>query len=368
MVSALRLRRLAVAVLVLSAACWAQEWKPLLNKVFTNSNKSYTDGSKYRGNLTSDKKLEWWGVLYDTDDNSYCFGKWANNKLDGCSMCLYANGDNSKYGVISYTDGSKYVGETKNGKADGHGVVLWTNGDAWYGHRSNGSRSGEGIYLWHNGTFRVETCNGSNCSEVTSPGGCAASGGSGGSGGTDYGIKVYNNAYEGVMSGNKVFYYKCDYCNGGIQQCYVCSGTGQIQSTGITGYSYYGSPLYGMIMKQCFSCYGMGGKPCGVCNGQGKNLANVEMGTINGKYYAPVSGGGSSDGISGGYGGGSSGGGSSGSSRTCVSCGGTGTCKLCGGSGYNSYNVGKYTGTYKQQVDKCNSCKGTGRCWACSRK
>jgi uncharacterized protein (TIGR02145 family) len=196
MVSALRLRRLAVAVLVLLAACWAQEWKPLLDKVFTNSNISYSDGSKYRGNLTSDTKLKWWGVFYDTDDNSYCFGKWANNKLDECGMCLYANGDNSKYGVISYTDGSKYVGETKNGTADGHGVLLWTNGDAWYGHRSNGNRSGEGIYLWHNGTFRVETCNGNSCSEVTSPGGSAASGG-GGSGGS--------GSYSGGAGGSSSF-------------------------------------------------------------------------------------------------------------------------------------------------------------------
>jgi len=54
--------------------------------------------------------------------------------------------------TINYTDGSKYVGEYKDGVRNGLGTKTWSNGDKYQGEWKDGKKHGQGTYTSQDGT------------------------------------------------------------------------------------------------------------------------------------------------------------------------------------------------------------------------
>ncbi len=74
---------------------------------------NYPDGSKYKGE-TWDGKRHGQGVWQRPDGTRYA-GEWKNDRPDG-------------QGTISWPDGKKYVGQWKNGKRHGQGAEIYPDG------------------------------------------------------------------------------------------------------------------------------------------------------------------------------------------------------------------------------------------------
>ena len=53
--------------------------------------------------------------------------------------------------TVTYTDGSRYEGEIRNGQRHGHGTYTYPNGDRYEGQWLNGNRTGRGTYTWADG-------------------------------------------------------------------------------------------------------------------------------------------------------------------------------------------------------------------------
>lgn len=142
---------------------------------------TYQDGSKYVGEFKNDK-FDGHGTLAYADGNKYV-GEFKNDKVNGQGILTYADGnkyvgefkngqlvqnnpqattqaDNRKlapdavnppskpdktqarcikgncvngHGTQTYPDGSKYIGEFKNGLSDGQGTLILPNGDKYVG-------------------------------------------------------------------------------------------------------------------------------------------------------------------------------------------------------------------------------------------
>lgn len=106
----------------------------------------------YVGNWRNDSKSGN-GTCYDKYGNLIYYGDFSNDRPKGA----YPNtGSYSsyKFECIEYTDGSKYVGETKDGKRHGYGIYIWKNGDVWYGPWEDGMRKGYGIKMYYNGSIK----------------------------------------------------------------------------------------------------------------------------------------------------------------------------------------------------------------------
>ena len=76
----------------------------------------------------------------------------------GFAECI--KGDcNNGYGTPMWTDGTKYVGEHKNGKRHGQGTHTWASdmflGDKYVGEWKDGKQHGQGTYTWANGNKYV---------------------------------------------------------------------------------------------------------------------------------------------------------------------------------------------------------------------
>ena len=79
---------------------------------------------------------------------------WCNT---GFAECI--KGDcNNGYGTYTYKNGSKYVGEWKDGKENGQGTYTWVSGNTWLngnkyvGEFKDAKRNGLGTYTFANGT------------------------------------------------------------------------------------------------------------------------------------------------------------------------------------------------------------------------
>ena len=68
-----------------------------------------------------------------------CVGTWNPSNWHNC------------IGSYTWNDGTKYIGEYKNGEKNGQGTVTWTSGDKYFGEWINDRRSGQGTYTWANG-------------------------------------------------------------------------------------------------------------------------------------------------------------------------------------------------------------------------
>ena len=69
----------------------------------------------------------------------------------GFAECI--KGDcNNGYGTATWADGSKYVGEHKDGKQHGQGTYTWANGNKYVGEYKDGKYHGQGTYTATDGT------------------------------------------------------------------------------------------------------------------------------------------------------------------------------------------------------------------------
>ncbi len=140
----------------------------------------YNDGTKYTGQwLNGDRNGK--GSLTDNDGKTTT-GTWLNGELknneqptvnstvqnsspssvynntapvhpsssEGLRDCNATYCKNGK-GSLTYDDGSKYIGDFKDGEALGYGICLYANGDRYEGFWRNDCPNGKGLLIDHNG-------------------------------------------------------------------------------------------------------------------------------------------------------------------------------------------------------------------------
>ena len=82
------------------------------------------------------------GVLYLWENGTKYMGEWKDGIKHG-------------QGTYTYLDGKNYVGEFRNGKFNGQGTYIYgigkLKGEKYEGEWKNGERTGPGTYTWSNG-------------------------------------------------------------------------------------------------------------------------------------------------------------------------------------------------------------------------
>jgi len=73
-----------------------------------------------------------------------------NTEVVGRSTCIEGDCINGK-GTYIYDDGSKYIGEYKNGKSHGKGTMIYLDGEKYVGEYQNDLRNGKGSQTFANG-------------------------------------------------------------------------------------------------------------------------------------------------------------------------------------------------------------------------
>lgn len=127
----------------------------------------YANKSKYEGTWKAGKRSGN-GKLIDAN-GGITAGVWQNDKLndkeENVAVVSEENVQNSKapkrncnqqychncQGEYTYTDGTKYYGEFKNGNPEGKGTVHYATGDRYVGGWAEHSPHGEGIMYYKNG-------------------------------------------------------------------------------------------------------------------------------------------------------------------------------------------------------------------------
>ena len=101
---------------------------------------TYSDGTIYMGEFKNNKKE---GIgKYRWPDGTLYFGEWKNDNMDG--FCF-----------IKYIDDRSYEGQMKNGLKEGYGEFTWKPTRKYIGNYSNDLKGGFGIYIWNINIFRV---------------------------------------------------------------------------------------------------------------------------------------------------------------------------------------------------------------------
>ncbi len=72
----------------------------------------------------------------------------------GFAECIKGDCDNG-YGTATWADGSKYVGEHKDGMGHGQGTLTWADGDKYVGEWKDGKKDGQGTYTFADGAKYV---------------------------------------------------------------------------------------------------------------------------------------------------------------------------------------------------------------------
>ena len=73
---------------------------------------------------------------------------WSNVGFAECIKGDCING----YGTATWADGSKYVGEHKDGKGHGQGTYTWADGSKYVGEYKDNKRHGQGTFTANDGT------------------------------------------------------------------------------------------------------------------------------------------------------------------------------------------------------------------------
>ena len=103
--------------------------------------------------------------LYVFSDGSKFLGEWKDGLYIGQGTYTWTNGD--KYegeykdgiqngqGTLTRPNGGKYVGEWRNGKNYGQGTYTWKNGEKYVGEIVNWKKHGQGTFRFSDGTKYV---------------------------------------------------------------------------------------------------------------------------------------------------------------------------------------------------------------------
>jgi len=75
----------------------------------------------------------------------------SSNAFAGCIEGDCRNGQGTK----TWSGGTKYVGEFKDGKRHGQGTVTYANGDKYVGEFKDNNQHGHGTFTWSSGTEYV---------------------------------------------------------------------------------------------------------------------------------------------------------------------------------------------------------------------
>ena len=82
------------------------------------------------------------GLLYIWENGSRYVGEWKDGKKHGQGTYTSGKGEG---------EGDKYVGEFKGGFKNGHGKYIWSNGDEYVGEFKDDKPNGQGTYTWSDG-------------------------------------------------------------------------------------------------------------------------------------------------------------------------------------------------------------------------
>ncbi len=117
----------AVCAIRGTAGTLSVEWKG--GKLQGKGTSTFADGSKYVGEFKNGKLLHEQGTLTLSDGSKYV-GEWKNGKRNG-------------QGTYTFADGRKYVGEFKDGKRHGQGTMTYPNGEKRVGEFKDGKYVGK---------------------------------------------------------------------------------------------------------------------------------------------------------------------------------------------------------------------------------
>ncbi len=121
----------------------------------------YADGSKYEGEWLENKRNGEGMMQYP--DGETVFGKWENDEYLGDWKEMAFDGDttylrncNNEYcasgvGKFRYGDGSRYIGDFKNGNPEGNGVMYYKDGDRYEGGWKYHGPNGKGVMYYKTG-------------------------------------------------------------------------------------------------------------------------------------------------------------------------------------------------------------------------
>jgi hypothetical protein len=143
--------------------------------------KYWDENVKYIGDFKN-SVCEGYGTCYFSDGSKYT-GNWLNHKFEGEGTRYYADGTIQRgffkegnytgatgtaqaaqteggclkgdckdgVGTYVYNDGSRYIGEFKDGKCEGFGVCYFASGKTWVGEFHAHSVSGQGAWYYKDG-------------------------------------------------------------------------------------------------------------------------------------------------------------------------------------------------------------------------
>ena len=113
----------------------------------------------YFGEWDKEKNLRHGRGIQIWSDGAKFLGCWKNGKACGKGKLIHSDGDiyegdwlNDKpwgYGVYLHLDGTKYEGEWKDDKQHGNGKEMWPDGTSYEGEYVDGKKQGYGIFKWH---------------------------------------------------------------------------------------------------------------------------------------------------------------------------------------------------------------------------
>lgn len=257
------------------------------------------------------------GTCYDVKGNIIYRGQFADNK----PVQAYPSVDvdtSKQFSLLELSNGSTFIGETKDKEANGYGLIVFKDGDIWLTSFKNGLGNGIGLYMYASGEWA--TCNSKN-GEYTIV-----------SSSEHYkmldAIKKQNvrdginEALLGITSALEEFSAKMEQANAknAIGQDEGNNTIDNIQAGGYQGNggSYSGSS----------SGSSAGSTKCKHCQGSGK--CSSISGTANKNY-----------------------------------CHGSGKCSYCLGDGFNYAAGNPVKCTACNGYGKCKYCNGSGKCSEC---
>ena len=119
----------------------------------------------YAGNWSNNEKSGI-GACYDGDGKLIYRGEFKDGKPQG-RYPSPGNYSSYRFEFKEFDNGSRYVGETKEGKINGFGVTVYKEGGMWFGAWKDGLREGQGILIKKDGTTQSGTWRGDKFTPVS---------------------------------------------------------------------------------------------------------------------------------------------------------------------------------------------------------